>query len=513
MHDDEWYGDLDEKKAKELAHSRRLDVHRWSDHKEANEFINLVYKQFFTGGYQKVQIRNLKVVLLDLYVAWTEDPELKIAFSRNANDYYVGTIYNELNISRRTIGIVDRLVEVGLVDLAKGFMDRKTGIGRLSRMWPTDKLISMFQHAKFSAFDIGNSPDRLPIELRDLNGERVEYERDEFVSEQVELLNRYNELLANTHVSLPYAKGSSFRVSADSGDGSGLFRVTQTDKFVYRVFNHKSFDLGGRFFGGWWQRCPSAMRKDILLDDHATVEIDYSSLHPTLLYAYEGINYWGEISSDPYAIGKLSFEGDEEKSRELAKSVMLILLNIDEEEKLPAAFRKNAKPGSAQKKYKNEQVFEILERISELHHPISGYFCSGIGLSLQNTDASITEIILRYFVDRDWPILLIHDSYVVPDGLHEKLELAMESAFREVCGDGFQSLSKFVDLTRQQVMDELYSRYTHAAARMTEEEQAEDLAFYLTADPEKSKYHKRDWEMFQRWKETRLDTTTSTTMA
>ncbi len=97
-------------------HSRMLDVHTWSDHPEVNAFIKEIYDAHFSGGKTEIKKKHLKVVLLDLYVAWCEDPTRKIAYSRNSNDYDAGSRYNELHISRLTIKVIDRLVEAGLLD-------------------------------------------------------------------------------------------------------------------------------------------------------------------------------------------------------------------------------------------------------------------------------------------------------------------------------------------------------------------------------------------------------------
>ena len=63
-------------------HSRPLDVHRWSEYEEVNVFVDEVYDDYLnTQSKENVRIKkkHLKVVLLDLYVAWLNDPELNIA--------------------------------------------------------------------------------------------------------------------------------------------------------------------------------------------------------------------------------------------------------------------------------------------------------------------------------------------------------------------------------------------------------------------------------------------------
>lgn len=242
------------------------------------------------------------------------------------------------------------------------------------------------------------------------------------------------------------------------------------------------------------------MRDDILIDNHVTVEIDYSSLHPTILYTYVGINYWKDVGRDPYSIGRLSFEDDEGETRRLAKAVLLILFNIDDDAKLPAAFRRNAKAGSREKKLTDQQINEITDKLREIHSPISEFFCSGIGLTLQYEDSKVTEKIVAFFVDQGWPVLLVHDSYIVPDGLHEELELVMERSFKEIFGEEFHSQAKYSGYTYENVMDELNARYSHADARQSPEEQQEDLTLYRTVAPERSKEFLQEWHLFETWR-------------
>ena len=54
--------------------SRPLDVHKWSEHKQVNKFVNFIYENYFKWQNPKLVKKHIKVVLLDLYVAWKETP-------------------------------------------------------------------------------------------------------------------------------------------------------------------------------------------------------------------------------------------------------------------------------------------------------------------------------------------------------------------------------------------------------------------------------------------------------
>ena len=80
---------------RDYQHSRPLDVHRWSEHPEVSGFVDYVYESFFLKieGNENIQKKHLKVVLLDLYVAWLNDPELNIAVHMTQSAYSDGTIF------------------------------------------------------------------------------------------------------------------------------------------------------------------------------------------------------------------------------------------------------------------------------------------------------------------------------------------------------------------------------------------------------------------------------------
>ena len=81
--------DIDHKNA------RPLDVHRWSDHSEVNTFVKEIYDDLKSiKGAEAISKKLVKVILLDLYVAWCADHRLMLMFSRDNNAYKANSRYN-----------------------------------------------------------------------------------------------------------------------------------------------------------------------------------------------------------------------------------------------------------------------------------------------------------------------------------------------------------------------------------------------------------------------------------
>ena len=76
-------------------YSRPLDVHLTSNHQEFKELVEEIFNEYFDPSSSNINIvkKYLKVVLLDLYVAWNKDPMLEIGVHMRPNDYSDGTVH------------------------------------------------------------------------------------------------------------------------------------------------------------------------------------------------------------------------------------------------------------------------------------------------------------------------------------------------------------------------------------------------------------------------------------
>ena len=177
-----------------------------------NTFVDSIYEQYFLTDKANKTIRKklLKVVLLDLYVAWIDDPNLCIGVHMSPNAYSDGTVfskgksrYNELHIKDTIIQVIHRLKDVGLVGFKEGYEGSSDYGGRTSRIWAYERLIEAFETAQFGYFDINYIENKEVIILRDSNKKNVEYETTKHTEEMAEVVRAYNTLLAKTFIDMP----------------------------------------------------------------------------------------------------------------------------------------------------------------------------------------------------------------------------------------------------------------------------------------------------------------------
>ena len=344
--------------------------------------------------------------MLDLYVAWKENPLMKLGVHMNNNAYRAKSRYNELHISKKTISVVNHLHSLEFIHLKSGYFGQGKKEGRITRIWAADKLIKHFQNAKYTISNIETLSEREVVILRDKYKKDIEYEDTSQTNNMRVLLKEYNELLKRTFVNIPELKKSIINVENKS------IYISQHEKFVRRIFSNSSWNENGRFYGGWWQRIPKQWRSKIYINNIPTIEDDYSSLHPILLYAQKGIDYNKLKKGDPYNVAKLDID-DPETKRKLIKTLFLTAINSKDEKSCFQAVKSELQMEIPYFKFSFENLRSILHQIKDNHSEIADDFCNGKGIGLLNLDSQIAEYIIEKFVLSDIPILCVHDSFIV----------------------------------------------------------------------------------------------------
>lgn len=440
-------------------HSRPLDVHRWSDHPEVNKFVMKIWDAYLievfapkngVGKRPKTSLfRQFKVVLLDFYVAWIEDPELLIAVPQTKSSFIANSRYNKLFLSSKVIEICNALVELGL-------LWKRTGSevsGLTSRFWSTKKLIQHFRKAKFNYLDIGRFSDQEVIILNrarnheEDQGKTLEYEDSDYpeIAQMRSDLVAYNELLHRSFIDIgcldqPWVERRFFDQRSRTWKSQRV-RIGHPNKFVRRIYYRADWNLGGRFHGGFWQLIDADLRKEIIINDEPTIEQDFSGLHINLCY---GLKKTPAPSEDPYSLDPI-ISNSPATQRAWIKTLSLTAINANSEKNAYKAFRhqmvertrKDPNDEAAQlgKGLNDNQLQLLLEAFKEKHHAIKDMICSDQGVKLMKIDGNITARVINHFTKKQVPILSVHDSYITPYDHTGELNRVMQKALQDELGD------------------------------------------------------------------------------
>lgn len=427
-------------------YSRPLDVHRWSDHPEVKGLVDAVWEAHFLdmergaaapGPRPKTSFRyQLRVLLLDLYVAWLEDPALSVGVAMSVNYWDTTSRYNALNISKQIIPIVKRLEEVGLIDLSRGsYGGPYARSNRTTRIRASVRLQEQFRGLKIVRDDIYRLEAEECIVLKDGvafgDGTKVhDYQDTDETNRMRRELQAYNRVLLNSFIDCPTLDEAVVLRTDPYGK---VFKqaLDHHHHFVRRIFSRGSWELNGRFYGAWWQLIPSAMRKDIYINDTPTVEVDFKGLHVSLLSAEQGV----ELEGDPYVLGGLTLPGvPAALQRALVKQLVLTALNAKDRKSAFQSFRDGWPANHYGKGMTNEELSFLLDAFTTQFPHLKELVCADQGIRLMNVDARIAEKVHHHFTQQGIPVLSVHDSFIIDYTRVGELKRVMADASAAVVG-------------------------------------------------------------------------------
>lgn len=384
--------------------SIKLDFYKFSDHSEiksiSEKIISEIQRQNIFQNFSKksqYKVRDyLKTLLCNFFVAFRTNKCVSIPRTKS---YY--SDHNNFAFS-----LISYDIFIFCVDFltAKKYIAEKKGYkafgdntkGKTSKYWALPILYSQFKTLDFS--DICTAKEK-EIIMKDQNKNRVNFKGNSETKILRNKLQLTNELYQQF----------DFRTVLNSDR-----TTTRLFPRLTAIYNNCSFSDGGRLYclpyrGINYQQLNKQERSRIQINLAETVQLDFSTLHLSMLYAQRNI----ELLSDPYSF---------DLNRNIAKKTILVLINAETEYSALKAL---------EKEYKNTLDFKpIIAAAKQYHTPIADCFGSGIGIKLQNYDARIAVNVVSHFTAKGVPCLPIHDSFIVDKRYKEQLKDVMVYAYK-----------------------------------------------------------------------------------
>lgn len=440
-------------KAKDLKRSFALTKTLWS---EAEEVISLTDTLLEMIRTMKARARfkrsnytnNLIVFLANLIKAHTFEDRW-IAYSRSSRGYNDAPRYNPAHVTRNIVQIADALLELGYLEQHLGV---QLGFDKYcTRVKATPKLVDLWKSYGITYDHFYEHPNSEVLILKNTKGKSplyLDYEDTKVTNTMRENLIELNSYLEKQNITLNISEAQFEEMIKEMEEKdvnedrefSCRAKVTPARTRLKRIFNNCTFDNGGRFYHAWWLEIPKEYRKHIIINGFKTIELDYSALHPSILYAWKGL----PALEDPYAI-----KGYDEKYRAAIKLALLIMINAKSQKAALKAMRN--KLSNQYEEFNNaNKVRKLHNAIKETHAPISEYFNSNIGIELQRIDSNIAErVMLRLNGLRPIVALPVHDSFIVPDYAEEFATKIMQEEFEQALKQPIKVDSKVDELTKK----------------------------------------------------------------
>ena len=354
------------------------------------------------GGYKAEQKqKDFEILLANLF----DQKRKPVSISLKQMDWKLSR-YNKS--SYFTVTLISQLKKNNYINMERGYYNIKDEPSRLTRIWATKKLLSYFpEHPSM----VLSKPTELVI-LHDEKGKPIDYKDTAETWRIREVLRRLNEVNGEADIRYQDFKLYAYLVA--------IFK----ERFTWYGRLHTK---GFRHYQGFNED----ERKDITINGESTVELDYSGLHPNLLYAAEGIQY----SGDPYSI-----VDERSEVRPFLKHILLCMLNAKD--------KVNAERAANRWLYlhpRESKIFAatditrarpLMDKFIEAHKPISHYFCKGkvTGMRIMNKDSKIALDIVNYFAKKKIPILCVHDSFLVQKQYKDELHQVMADTYHKHTG-------------------------------------------------------------------------------
>ena len=385
------------------------------------EKSNKVRQRSLKESDLKSREASAKMLCANLIQFWKRDPKGTFGILRSEKWYAKKRIELGPHITQTSlIRFLDFLIERNLVEKVsdgRKHPDAKQGIPTQIRA--KKGLIDFLLQGDMSPFDVENTYPQIILKSDKRSGkEIIAYQETDSIKAMDSRITDINKVLLNhwADIEIPH---SDFIALQDKG--IHLLETLYRRRKLHRVFNNGTFEDGGRFYGGWWQSIPSRLRPFITINGKPTVELDYSTMHPRMLYAHIGM----ECPADPYNVG---FNSDR---RDLVKKAFNALIN--------ASGRiqpfNNPEDGPV---FDEDEIGmswnKFLDHIKSYHPKLKDLFGTGIGLKFQRKDSDIAEATMLHFTKRNIPILPVHDSFIMHHGYEDELRNVMEREFAKKVG-------------------------------------------------------------------------------
>ena len=186
--------------------------------------------------------------------------------------------------------------------------------------------------------------------------------------------------------------------------------------FTTLSLDDRKVDKGGRWFGGFWQAMSKAERfKHIRLDGEPIAELDFKTLYPNILRAFERLPV---ATQDVYSVP------------DVPRSHVKVLLNKYLFWQNPSAAIRWPKGWSV----RGVSAFDLLHRLIDREPVLDKYFHTGIGYHLQFIESEIMAMLYQGMRFRGIPALGIHDAVLVPQSRTKAAREVMEMVYHNRLG-------------------------------------------------------------------------------
>lgn len=420
---------------------------------EANKLLGKV-ESMYVDKYGIHSYRQstyaIKVIVANLVYMLKHNYD-KLYVSRDVNTYRKLLVNGSLvsnGVGRTTVTkILDLLEDEGLIQSVRGYKFVEEGnivSSESGYITLTVRGADMILENVDMSVVKGKTRKNVLV-LKDSKGKHQQFNQTPDVVDMVDTVSRYNDYMSHHTV---------------------MYHNTILNTSLARIFNRgdDTFKYGGRFYadGHNYQSLSGNERRTITINGEGVYELDFRSIHISIYCAREGLRL--PEGYDVYSLYEEShYQIDEDKIemitntlnsvynpyREFQKVVWLIMINCGSKDRTIPQNRRSAINAIKVKldEDRNQPLLEqkfcglesvdieaVVDYITEKFHFLSDLLYSDAGVELMRDDSDIMEGILVSCMEKNIPVLAVHDSVVCPQSKLADVMQIMRYAYSKVVG-------------------------------------------------------------------------------
>ena len=325
--------------------------------------------------------------------------------------------------------VVVALTQIGWIDVVPVHYNHETGERKRTRIRPRqvmlDGLVKMdlvFPYHPEGPKLSNRKPDApLLFVSHDLgDGEKKQIPLSRALSEDEAVLVDLNEALHAQKLCCPLRDYRQYENMYDFGNGRPRHTLNGS-KTLRRVFSEED-GRAGRLYGHWVQRLPKALRGQLLINNHPTVELDYNGMQLALLYADAGKPLPNQ--ADLYAVPGLD--------REDMKAVLLRTVGTNTRDEAIAALRKMLYDQGRNQEGRAEILYDAFWSFHPEVCPHGKCADDASWAKLQELDSTLALNVLKELLGNGIVAIPIHDSFIVEERNAEVTKTIMLNEFKKL---------------------------------------------------------------------------------
>jgi len=430
-----------------------LQIRAYSDHPEVKKAASILVEAYFAEAarrkHEALLLRDAKKLIASLWL----HPSEMFRFTTKTQ-YFTAKHRKQVWLTPRVLKLFNLMRDIGWVNEAVAAIppyasSKGDGKGMATIYARSLTFNRLKKRLSIKAVDVNPDLPRLQV--------TIEPDDLPYLSEEVTIgvdlskvkVDEYTQWVVDT-LEAQWALLKQFEFKAANGN-----YLPKADLYYHQSTRGKML-RGGRLYAGICTY-PKKERLGITIGGEPVGSLDLSQIHPTLLLAMEGLQSEAEVMGKDAPEDAYSMPDYEDFTRSHNKVLINILFNSKSEDAASRAFlnthcwydeiKKELKfktyKGRSKAKRLGKPVFSpnkkteavrYIEAYKQTHPVFTDVICSNLAGDLQSLDANIAVKVIDLMTQGGFPVLTVHDEFIVRRNDRKFLEIAVSAVTRQVMG-------------------------------------------------------------------------------